>query len=166
MEEGDVTVFSASDGSVVTVRPGRKPSSRLDFVVRYRQAGRRRRTPKHIHTVVDLYLKRCREPALTDQLVDEIIAYTREVQPVAKFPPVEPPLFQSQVELVASKYAGLSGQGEYPVDFLIAVSMLLMLQEKTNYPSHPLRLNVFEAFRSGKDIFTVVSTATFRGRSK
>lgn len=38
-----------------------------------------------------------------------------------------------------------------------------MIQEKSNYPNGTLNLHLFERFRAKADIFSVVSTATFRG---
>jgi hypothetical protein len=39
-----------------------------------------------------------------------------------------------------------------------------MIQERTNYPEGVLNLQLFQKFRDGEDIFSVVSAATFRGR--
>lgn len=54
--------------------------------------------------------------------------------------------------------------GEYTVEFLLVVTELIMIQEKTNYPDGVMNLNLFQRFRDGADIFSVVSAATFRGR--
>ena len=49
------------------------------------------------------------------------------------------------------------------VEFIVIVTELIMIQEKTNYPTGNLNVKVFERFRDKHDdIFAVVSAATFR----
>jgi hypothetical protein len=159
-------IFTASDGSAVMVEPGTKPNSPFDFRVRYRQTGKRIRTPKHVHVVVDLYLKWAGNGPLTDAFVQEVSTFIRTCQAASEFPPVDPAIFQSSVRAASQKYQGLNMFGEYPVDFLVAIVMLLMIQEKTNYPKGNLNLRMFERFVRHDDIFGVVGTATYRGGSR
>jgi hypothetical protein len=46
---------------------------------------------------------------------------------------------------------------------MLIIAELIMIQEKTNYPRGVLNLNLFKNLRAEKDIFSVVSAATFRG---
>jgi len=39
-----------------------------------------------------------------------------------------------------------------------------MIQEKTNYPTGRMNLDLFRLFRNEADIFSVVGAATFTGR--
>ena len=48
-------IFTTSSGDQIFVTKGNK--SPMDFVVKYRSPGKRLRTPKHIHIIVDLYSK-------------------------------------------------------------------------------------------------------------
>lgn len=62
------------------------------------------------------------------------------------------------------QFQGVDAYGEYSVEFLLVITELIMIQEKTNYPSGILNLNLFRLFQGEADIFSVVSAATFRGR--
>lgn len=98
---------------------------------------------------------------LTMQMVDHILNdIIHKVSPTTTFPP------KLQVFQPAHiyEYRELNRYGEYPVDFLLVITELIQIQEKTNYPSGTLNLNLFRLFREKTDIFTVVSAATFRGR--
>ena len=153
-------VLTTARGTEVYVEPGMKSPN--DFVVRYREPHLRRlRTPKHIHLIIDLYMKRTADRpttmALVDHVLDEILA---KVEPATSFPPTLRSFSPEHV----TKFQSLDGYGEYSVDFLLSVLELIMVQEKTNYPNGTMNAAVFRAFRQDKDLFTIVSLATFRGR--
>lgn len=133
--------------------------SDYDFIVRYQEPGKRVRTPKHIHIIIDLYRKREAEPNLTDTFVDHIIDnIINPVVPVTTYPPELQVFDTSHI----SEFEGLSGVSEYSVEFLLVVIELIMIQERTNYPDGVLNLKLFQRFRDDEDIFSVVSAATFR----
>ncbi|RME59897.1 hypothetical protein D6779_03225 [Candidatus Parcubacteria bacterium] len=141
----------------IFVEPGKK--SAWDFIVRYKEPSKRMRTPKHIHIVVDLFAKRTGNRALTHQLIKHIISdIILSVQPVASYPP----RLQVFSPKTIQAFQELNAFGEYSVEFLLVVVELLMLQEKTNYPDGTLNLRLFQHFLEDADIFTIVSTATFR----
>ena len=50
--------------------------------------------------------------------------------------------------------------------FIAAIFDLIMIQEKTNYPDGTLNKLFYESFLSEKDIFSLVSAASFRGSKK
>lgn len=91
-------------------------------------------------------------------LVDHIISFTQTVKPSDSMPP--------QLQLFSpervSYFQELNKYGEYTVDFLLVISELIMIQEKTNYPDGTLHIRPFRLFRKKADIFSVVSAATFR----
>lgn len=150
------TLYKTRNGVEIFVRKGSK--SKNDFRVQYREPGKRVRTPKHIHWVVDLYIKREHARNLTNKLLDYFIDITKKIHPVKKFPPE----FQYFTKIDFKKYEELDEYGEYSVDFLIATVELIMIQEKTNYPKGTINLNLLEAFRKNTSIFDIVSRATFR----
>lgn len=152
-------LYTTANGTVVYVARGSK--SQYDFRVRYREPGKRIRTPKHIHLVIDLYMKRTGNRSLTMQLVDHIInEIILKVNPCTS----EPPGLQVFSPDPLARFQALDAYGEYPVEFLLVVTELVMIQEKTNYPDGVMNLNLFRLFRKEADIFSVVSAATFRGR--
>jgi len=141
----------------IGVMKGRKSVN--DFRVLYREPRKRARTPKHIHLIIDLYMKLCGNEPLTMSLVDHIINnIILKVQPSTTFPP-NLQVFSPQH---VSQFAALDQYGEYGVEFLLVTTELIMIQEKTNYPTGTLNLDLFRKFRDKADIFSVVSAATFR----
>ncbi len=143
---------------LVLVSAGKKSPN--DFRVHYREPGKRIRTPKHIHLIIDLYMKLSRNHDLTMKLVDHIINnIILKVRPADSFAPELQVFSQSHLE----EFKELDQYGEYSVEFLLVVTELIMIQEKTNYPDGTMNLKVYRTFREGNDIFKVVSVATFRG---
>lgn len=64
------------------------------------------------------------------------------------------------------QYEKLNGCGEYPIDFLFILMLLLSTQEKTNREDAYMFGNIIdELLEVEYDIFKVVSTAGFTGRS-
>lgn len=149
---------TTKDGVFIYTEPGQK--SAYDFVVRYQESGKRMRTPQHIHIITDLYQKRGAEPDLVNDFVDHIIDIIDATAPSNTRPPTLRTFDESHLE----QFAGLNDIGEYSVEFLLVVIELIMIQERTNYPDGALNRRLFQRFRDGADIFSVVSAATFRGR--
>jgi len=152
-----IPIYTARNGAVIGVVKGRK--SLYNFRVKYQERGKQERTPKHMHVVIDLYMKLVGNEPLTMRLVDHIINnIILKVSPANNFPP-SLQVFQPSH---AQAYQQLDRYGEYPADFLLVVTELIQIQEKTNYPSGTLNLKLFQLFRQKADIFTIVSAATFR----
>jgi len=152
-----VLVYTTKNGTEILVEPGIK--SKNDFKVRYKEPGKFIRTPKHIHLIIDLYLKKAGNRELTLKLVYEFLEMLSKLKSSTKFPPE----FQGFNKESFEKFSGLNKYGEYSVEFLAAIFNLIMIQEKTNYPNGIINKKLFEAFLAEKDIFSVVSAATFRG---
>ena len=152
-------VYRTEKGVRILVTKGKK--SQYDFKVQYKEYKKRRRTPKHIHLIIDLYLKLCRNKKLTMQLVDHII---NNIILRVKSSTTFPPKLQILSKEYITKFEELNNYGEYPVEFLLVITELIMIQEKTNYPKGTMNLNLFQKFRNEEDIFSVVSAATFRGK--
>ena len=152
-------IYTTREGVKIYVSKGGK--SQFNFKVQYQEPGKAIRTPKHIHLIIDLYMKRTGNKQLTMELVDHIINnIILRVQSSTANPPKIQVFSNEHVE----RFRELDNYGEYPVEFLLVITELIMIQEKTNYPKGVLNLNLFKAFRAEKDIFSVVSAATFRGR--
>lgn len=149
--------YITQDGVEIYVEPGKK--SKYDFRVRYREPDRRIRTPKHIHLIIDLYMKKTRNKELTLELIQVFLKMLSELKESRHYPPE----FQEFSKERFSRFKELDNYGEYSVEFLAAIFDLIMIQEKTNYPEGTINRKLFEAFLEEKDIFSVVSAATFRG---
>lgn len=130
----------------------------MDFIVKYREPGKRIRTPKHIHLIIDLYLKQSGNYELTMKLIEHIIEMIKSISSSSKFPPD----MQAYSSKDVKRFSKLDEYGEYSTEFLLVITDLIMIQEKTNYPDGTMNLKIFEKFRDGADIFSIVSAATFR----
>jgi hypothetical protein len=146
------------EGVEIFVEKGKKPQSPYDFKVRYKEPSQRERTPKHIHWIIDLYIKRENDRDLTNQLIDHLIDMTGKLKPATAYPP----RLQIYKEEHHSRFAPLNNWGEYSVEFLLVTIELIMIQEKTNYPCGTINLELLKSFRREDPIFQVVSRATFR----
>jgi len=132
--------------------------SELDFKVKYKEAQKNERTPKHIHLMIDILLKRQGNPELTQRLIRFFNEMLEHIEAADEYPP----RFQIYRPGIGEPFKELSEYGDYDVEFLIAIFELIMIQEKTNYPAGTLNLKLFKRLEEGADIFTLVSAATFR----
>ncbi len=152
-------IYTTREGVEIFVQPGsRKDAARFpyDFRVSFRDPrfSPRPRTPRHIHLIVELYVKEAYDKALTHQLRDHLLWVYDQVQPIQTFPPALQ-VFQPHH---AQPFKKLDQVGEFSVEFLLVVSELIFIQEKTNYPQGSLTRRLYEAFGQ-LDRFTVINIA-------
>lgn len=147
-------IHTTQQGVEICVSRGKKTQN--DFVVLFKDPRSGRwRTPKHIHLIVELYVKEAHNPLLTYELRDHLIKIFDRVRPIISFPP-SLQVYQPGDE---QRFQALDAVGEFSVEFLLIVSELIFIQEKTNYPHGSLTKKLYEAFGQ-KDRFTVVQMAT------
>lgn len=143
--------------------------SDFDILLKYRQkeGGKwsRIRTPKHIHWAVDMLIKHYSEPHETDLLLNSLLNQWEQIVPLESEDDQEhllsPDKLLADVDYEAKKYNKLAGKGEYSVKFLILIAKLLMVQEKTNRHDAYMFKNLLEKLKEHRNIFEIVSTATF-----
>jgi hypothetical protein len=152
-----IQIYETAKGDVIFVKRGSK--SEFDFIVKYKSPGKRMRTPKHIHLVVDLYAKITGNEVLAMRLIDHIINLIEKMSPETAFPPNLVFFSPTDIKL----FSALDNFGEYSVEFLLVVIELILRQEKTNYPNGTLSIKGFKALRRKADIYSIVSAATFGG---
>ena len=144
--------------------------SQYDVLIKYRQFENgkwsRIRTPKHIHWAVDILIKQHLENNATERLIDFLIdLWDNQIQPIrnedGRKQILNPQTLLDDVNNEASRYSALAGKGEYSVKFLLLLAHLLMIQEKTNYEGAYMFRNLLEQLREHKDIYKIISTATY-----
>lgn len=146
--------------------------SEYDILIKYRQKEdgnwSRTRTPKHIHWAVDVLIKHYSEPLETDQLLSHLLEIWEQTTPLKTEAERDSMLntehLLSEVNNEAAKYPKLAGKGEYSVKFLILIAKLLMVQEKTNRNDAYMFRNLLERLKDHRNIFEIVSAASFSGR--
>jgi hypothetical protein len=156
---GSDLIYTTQDGTEIWSAKGSKKESAHDFIVKYRAKGKRERTPKHIHLIVEMYVKYAFDPDLTMKLRNHTLAVFEKIKPIDYYPP------QLQVFRPGddTPFKKLDKVGEFSTEFLIVASELIMIQEKTNYPKGSLTQSLYKSFGE-KDRFSVIQAAAFRNR--
>jgi|TARA_B100001971_G_C17974559_1_gene424148 hypothetical protein len=159
--------FHLKDGSVIGVFQGSKGKDpELDVVVKFKDKYTKSvvRTPKHIHWVIDLLLKK----EHNEKLTMEFITYLDSMYD--KLEPFKTKEEQQKCELKFTrsedlgKFKELDNYGQYSVEFIGHVIELLSIEEKTGFDGAFMFKGVLSALKNKKDIFSIVSSATHNGR--
>ena len=152
---------------IVYVFPG--SLSDFDILIKYKDESKsfRLRTPKHIHWAVDFLLKKQGDERTTEALLVRARAYWDLCKPLKTrdFETIKNVLEQGFTYFNPQEYQTLNSFGEYDVDFLVSLMILLPVQEKTNYSGAFMFRNVLDSLLvKDLDIFSVTSIATHNGR--
>ena len=157
--------FPLKNGTIIGVFQGSYGSNPdLDIIVKYKEDGKRVRTPKHIHWAIDLLIKKEHNPKLTKEFIKYLSDMWSEVQPFKS------KADQQKCELGLAnsedlkKFEELDKYGEYPVEFIGKVIELMMIEEKTGNHEAFMFKGVLDALYEGADIFQIVQKATYIGR--
>lgn len=156
VQEDDL-VYTTKANVQIGVYPGRKPESPYDFIVKFREPNKRERTPSHVHLIVEMYVKYAHNPSLTLKLKDHILAMLNQVKPITSFPPSLQFFKLEHIE----PFTDLDKVGEFSVEFLLVVTELMAIQEKTNYPMGSLTESLYKNF-GVKDRFSVIQKAVLK----
>jgi hypothetical protein len=145
-------IHTTTSGVEIVVEQGKK--SEHDFLIRFMGPHGRLRTPRHIHLIVELYVKYAHNPALTLVLRDHLIHLMEQVQPIAAYPPALQVYKANQI----AQFADLNAVGEFSVEFVLVAAELLFIQEKTNYPEGKLTQQMYTGF-GVKDRYSIIGLA-------
>lgn len=155
--QDDDLIYTTKANVQIGVYPGRKPESPYDFIVKFREPGKRERTPAHVHLIVEMYVKHAHNPSLTLKLKEHILTMLKSIKPVDSFPPSLQFFKTEHIE----PFKDLDRVGEFTVEFLLVVTELMAIQEKTNYPEGSLTESLYEDF-AVKDRFQVIQKAVLK----
>jgi len=160
IRNGAYVEFICSRGESVYVYPGK--FSEFDIMIKYKQNGSRLRTPKHIHWVADILLKKQGNEDLTNRLLDYLADMWENIKPISS---------ENERQNITPDYLNfpvalnqLNAFGYYSVEFIILLAELLAKQEKTNRRDAYMFGQVLDKTRNSDDLFSIISKATFRGR--
>jgi len=155
----DDIIYTTKGNVCFEVYPGSKKQSPYDFIVKFKEAGKRRRTPAHVHLIVEMYVKYAYNPSLTLQLREHILTMLNQIKPVTTFPPSLQFFKPHHID----PFRDLDKVGEFTVEFLLVAIELVAIQEKTNYPAGIVTENLYKNF-GVKDRFSVIQSAVWKGR--
>jgi len=104
-----------------------------------------------------MYVKHAHNPSITLELKEHILTMLKSIKPVNSFPPSLQFFKPEHIE----PFKDLDKVGEFTVEFLLVVTELMAIQEKTNYPEGSLTESLYEDF-GVKDRFQVIQKAVLK----
>lgn len=168
-------LYKLGDEFVVAVFQGN--ISEHDMIVKFRQYDKmetswsRFRQPKHIHWTVDVLIKQEHNRETVNKFLVNLLNdwENRNIIPhlnssVERDEFLKPEKLLRYVYIEAEQYSDRQLRGEYPISFLILISRILMVQERTNREDAYMFKGLLESLKEHKDLYTVISKATFNGR--
>jgi hypothetical protein len=151
---------------LLSVFPGNLSDN--DILLKYKDYNNnsRLRTPKHIHWVVDLLIKKEKDPTLTNKLLKLFRSSWNNASGLSlrNYNTITKVIYNSKVLNDLTKFNNLNNYGYFSVEFLIILMELLIVQEKTNNPNAYMFGNIIKSLLNNQDLFSIISTATHRGR--
>lgn len=152
-----------SDGTIIGVFEGDRGFIKdHDIIIKYKEKGKRVRTPKHIHWVIDLLIKKQHKPELTlkfmkylRDMYDKVEGF-KSKEDRAKFV-----LKETSKEKLKS-FEELNKYGEYKVEFIGHLIELMIKMEKNTPPEKPAKVfrKLMDSMIKEDEIFVNVSKAT------
>jgi len=133
-----------------------------DIIIKYQEDGKRVRTPKHIHWVIDMLVKKEHNSELTLKF----LKYLREMyDKVEGFTSSEDRATFELKETTPEKleeFKELNDYGEYSIEFIGHLIELMIKMEKNMPPEKPARVfrELMDSMIREDEIFTIVSKAT------
>lgn len=154
------------DGTIIGVFEGNKGyNTDHDILIKYQENKKRIRTPKHIHWVIDLLIKKEHNRELTlgfmkylRNMYDRVEGFKNK-EDRKKFD------LRETTDSKLKPFEELNRYGEYKVEFIGHLIELMIKMEKNTPPEKPARVfkELMDAMIQEKEIFVVVSKATQNG---
>ena len=104
-----------------------------------------------------MYVKHAYNPSLTLKLKDHIPIMLKQIKPVNSFPPTLQFFKPEHIE----PFKELDKVGEFTVEFMLVVTELMAIQDKTNYPEGSLTESLYKDF-GVKDRFQVIQKTVLK----
>ena len=151
------------DGTIIGVFEGdRGYIPEHDILIKYQEKGKHVRTPRHIHWVIDLVVKKEHNRELTlkfmkylRDMYDRVEAF-KSKEDRANF------VLKETSKEKLKPFEELNKYGEYKVEFIGHLIELMIKMEKNTPPEKPARVfrELMDAMIQEKEIFVIVSKAT------
>ena len=152
-----------SNDTIIGVFEGERGYNKdYDILIKYKEGEKRIRTPKHIHWVIDLLVKKEHNKELTIKFMK----YLRDMYDrVEGFKSKEDRAnfeFKETTPDKLKQFQELNQYGEYKVDFIGHLIELMIKMEKNMPPEKPARVfkELMDSMIEEKEIFVIVSKAT------
>ncbi|MDW7727641.1 MAG: hypothetical protein SCH70_11140 [Candidatus Methanoperedens sp.] len=152
-----------NDGTVIGVFEGNRGANpEHDILIKYKENGKRLRTPKHIHWVIDLLIKKEHNRELTLEFMEYLRSMYDKVEPFKSKEDRNECNLSQTTDTKLMPFQELNNYGEYKVDFIGHLIELMIKMEKNTPPEKPARVfkELMDAMIAEKEIFVIVSKAT------
>lgn len=151
------------DGTIIGVFAGsRGHIPKHDILIKYQEKGKRLRTPKHIHWVIDLLIKKQHNRELTLKFMKYLRGMYDRIEGFKSKEDREKCILKETTKEKLKPFEELNNYGEYKVDFIGHLIELMIKMEKNTPPEKPARVfrELMDAMIQEKEIFVIVSKAT------
>jgi len=151
------------DGTVIGVFEGNRGANPdHDILIKYQEQGKRLRTPKHIHWVIDLLIKKEHNRKLTLDFMKYLRNMYDRVEGFKSKEDRQNCKFKETTLEKLKPFEELNKYGEYKVEFIGHLIELMIKMEKNTPPDKPARVfkELMDSMIDEKEIFVVVSKAT------
>ena len=152
-----------NDGTIIGVFEGNRGANPdHDILIKYQESGKRLRTPKHIHWVIDLLIKKEHNKKLTLEFMKYLRDMYDKVESFKNKEDRKKCILKETTKEKLKKFEELNKYGEYKVDFIGHLIELMIKMEKNTPPEKPARVfrELMDAMIQEKEIFVIVSKAT------
>ena len=166
VEHQSIKEISFEDGTLIGVFEGNRGAiPEHDILIRYKELGKRMRTPKHIHWVIDLLIKKEHDGPLTlrfmkflREMYDRVDAFSSAADRLAC-------VISGTDSAMLEPFIALNQYGEYKIEFIATLIELMIRMEKNTPPGKPAYVfkELMDALIEEKEIFVIVSKATQTG---
>ena len=156
-----------NDGTIIGVFEGNRGANPdHDILIKYQESGKRLRTPKHIHWVIDLLIKKEHNKKLTLEFMKYLRDMYNKVEQFKNKEDRKKCILKETTKEKLKKFEELNKYGEYKVDFIGHLIELMIKMEKNTPPEKPARVfrELMDAMIQEKEIFVIVSKATQIGK--
>ena len=156
-----------NDGTIIGVFEGNRGANPdHDILIKYQESGKRLRTPKHIHWVIDLLIKKEHNKKLTLEFMKYLRDMYDKVESFKNKEDRKKCILKETTKEKLKKFEELNKYGEYKVDFIGHLIELMIKMEKNTPPEKPARVfrELMDAMIQEKEIFVIVSKATQIGK--
>jgi hypothetical protein len=158
-----VKEITLADGTIIGVFEGDRGYNKdHDILIRYQENKKRIRTPKHIHWVIDLLIKKEHNKELTLEFMKYLRKMYDKVDPFCSKEDRQKCELKQTAKDKLKPFEELNKYGEYKVDFIGHLIELMIKMEKNTPPEKPARVfkELIDSLIQEKEIFVVVSKAT------
>ena len=155
--------ISLPDGTIIGIFAGERGHiPEHDILIRYQEKGKHIRTPKHIHWVIDLLIKKEHDRKLTLEFMNYLRDMYDKVEAFKSEEDRKKCILTETTKEKLKRFEPLNKYGEYKVDFIGHLIELMIKMEKNTPPNKPARVfrELMDAMLQEKEIFVIVSRAT------